>query len=78
MLAENTFFGVDTIEYLGHIVSKGTAQLEPGKIEAIHNWETSKPVRQLRAFLGLSGYYHKFIQGYGSIATRLTNVLRKD
>lgn len=58
-------FGVAKVHYLGHIISNSSVQTEPDKIQAIVNWPAHTNVKQLRGFLGLTGYYRRFIQGYG-------------
>jgi hypothetical protein len=64
------------LEYLGHIISEQGVLTDPKKIEAIANWPTATDAKQLTSFLGLSGYYHKFIKGYGSISRPLTDLLK--
>ena len=52
--------------------------MDPQKIEAIVNWKPPTNVSQVRSFLGLAGYYRKFVEGFSNIATPLTNLLKKN
>jgi hypothetical protein len=54
-------FATGKVEYLGHIISGQGVATDPAKIETIQNWQTPKSVTQLRSFLGLTGYYRRFI-----------------
>ena len=54
-------FGCKTIGYLGHIISNGGVAVNPAKIEAIKSWPEPKMLKALRSFLGLCGYYRRFV-----------------
>lgn len=71
-------FGLQQIEYLGHTVSEKGVEMEKSKVEAILRWPSPTNIKQLRGFLGLSGYYRRFIHHYASIAHPLTELLKKD
>lgn len=66
------------VAYLGHRISEDGVRPSIDKITAVKNFPTPKNVRETREFLGLAGYYRRFINSYPRIAKPLTNLLKKD
>ncbi|XP_073136996.1 uncharacterized protein [Henckelia pumila] len=62
----------------GHIVSKDGIAVDPSKVEAVQSWGIPKNATEIRSFLGLAGYYRKFIKGFSSIAVPLTSLTKKN
>ena len=71
-------FWLDKVYFLGHVISEEGISVDPQKIEAIVNWKSPTNVSEVRSFLGLAGYYRKFVEGFSKIATPLTNLLKND
>ena len=69
--------GYELCMYLGHIVGGGMVRPEESKVEAIGQFSRPLTKKELRIFLGLSGYYRKFIQSYSAVAAPLTDLKRK-
>jgi hypothetical protein len=71
-------FGASEVEYLGHLVGKDGVRVDPKNIEAMQDWPHPKTLKSLRGFLGLTGYYRKFVKNYGKIAAPLTALLKNN
>jgi Reverse transcriptase (RNA-dependent DNA polymerase)/RNase H-like domain found in reverse transcriptase/Integrase zinc binding domain/Retroviral aspartyl protease len=71
-------FVVSQVAFLGHLISVSTVAADPDKLKAIADWPPPSNQRQLRGFLGLAGYYRRFVHRYASIAGPLTDLLAKD
>ena len=61
-------FGVESISYLGHIISAAGVAMDPAKVQAVADWPQPRSVRVVQGFLGLAGYYRKFVREFGTIA----------
>jgi hypothetical protein len=71
-------FGASEVEDLGHLVGKDSVRVDPKKIEVVQDWSHPKTLKSLRRFLGLTGYYRKFVKNYGNIVAPLIALLKKN
>ncbi|XP_039121357.1 uncharacterized protein LOC120258078 [Dioscorea cayenensis subsp. rotundata] len=71
-------FGCTKIGYLGHVISGDGVAVDQDKIQTIQDWPLPTSVKGLRGFLGLCGYYRRFVAHYATLAAPLTELLRKD
>ena len=67
-----------TVEYLGHVVSGRGVEMDPDKVSSLLNLPTPRNLKEVRGFMGLIGYYRRFIRGYGKMAQPLTALLKKE
>jgi hypothetical protein len=65
------------IKFLGHIVSQDGISVDPEKVQEVMDWKPPTTVRQIRSFLGLAGYYRRFIRDFSKIAKPMTELLKK-
>ncbi|XP_059068640.1 uncharacterized protein LOC131859116 [Cryptomeria japonica] len=75
-LSKCTFFQKE-VQYLGHIISAKGIAVDPAKIKAISEWPTPKNVHEVRSFMGLAGYYRKFVMNFSRITHPITSLQRK-
>ena len=70
-------FWLSNVRFLGHVISSEGIIVDPAKVEAVLEWEPPKIIIEIRSFLGLAGYYRKFIQDFSKIVTPLTRLTKK-
>ena len=71
-------FWLNTVGFLGHIVSVEGIAVDPAKVSAVTEWESPKSAKDIRSFLGLAGYYRRFIENFSKIAKPMTELLKKE
>jgi hypothetical protein len=70
-------FWIDEVPFLGHIISNGGISVDPAKVKEIMAWSIPTTVSEIQSFLGLAGYYRRFIEGFSKIAKHMTSLLEK-
>ncbi|KAD3640220.1 hypothetical protein E3N88_29443 [Mikania micrantha] len=71
-------FWLREVQFLGHVINETGIHVDPSKIEAIKQWEAPRTPSEIRQFLGLAGYYRRFIENFSKIAQPLTMLTQKD
>ena len=71
-------FWLTEVRFLGHVVSASGVSIDPEKVEAMMTWERPKSVFEIHSFLGLAGYYRRFIEDFSRIAAPMTRLTRKE
>ncbi|XP_069145565.1 uncharacterized mitochondrial protein AtMg00860-like [Solanum lycopersicum] len=69
-------FLLDSVSFLGHVVSKDGVMVDPSKVEAVKSWVRPTNVTEVRSFVGLASYYHRFVKGFSSTVSQLTNLTK--
>ena len=71
-------FWLDQISFLGHVVSNDGISIDPGKVEEVLSWKRPTTISKVRSFLGMAGYYRRFIESFSKIALPLTRLTHKN
>ncbi|GJT92733.1 putative reverse transcriptase domain-containing protein [Tanacetum coccineum] len=70
-------FWIPKVQFLGHVIDSEGIHVDPAKIESIKDWASPKSPTEIRQFLGLAGYYRRFIEGFSKIAKPMTKLTQK-
>ncbi|GKC39764.1 putative reverse transcriptase domain-containing protein [Tanacetum coccineum] len=71
-------FLLKEVQFLGHVVNRDGIHVDPSKVESVKNWKTPELSTEIRSFLGLAGYYRRFIENFSKIAKPLTLLTQKN
>jgi hypothetical protein len=71
-------FWLNSVKFLGHTISSEGISVDPTKVQEVMDWKPPTSVHQIRSFLGLAGYYHRFIPDFSKIAKPMTELLKKE
>ena len=70
-------FWLKEVSFLGHVISGSGIAVDPSKVDVVLQWETPKSATEIRSFLGLAGYYRRFIEGFSKLSLLLTKLTCK-
>jgi hypothetical protein len=71
-------FWIKQVAFLGHVISKGGISMDPSKAQDVLSWNAPTSVGDIQIFLGLAGYYRRFIEGFSKTSKPMTELLEKD
>jgi hypothetical protein len=71
-------FWLKQVAFLGHVISKGGISVDLSKVQDVLSWEAPTSVSDIQSFLGLAGYYQRFVEGFSKISKPMTELLEKD
>ncbi|WVZ51840.1 hypothetical protein U9M48_002945 [Paspalum notatum var. saurae] len=71
-------FWIEEVKFLGHVISNGGIAVDQSKVSEVQNWKIPEDVKGIGSFLGLAGYYRRFIEGFSKIAKPMTALLEKN
>jgi hypothetical protein len=71
-------FWLTEVAFLGHVISAGGVSVDPGKVKDVLNWMPPTTISEIQSFLGLAGYYRRFIKDFSKIAKPMTKLLEKN
>ena len=71
-------FWLKEVSFLGHVFANGGIAVDPNKVRDVLNWKSPTDVGEIRSFLGLAGYYRRFIEGFSKLAKPMTTLLEKN
>jgi hypothetical protein len=74
----SVLFWLKEVPFLGHIISTEGITIDPSKVQEVIDWKSPRSVTQFRSFLGLAGYYCRFIPNFSKIAKPMTKLLEKE
>src|SRR5579883_2191620 len=71
-------FWLSSVKFLGHTISNEGIAVDPSKVQEVMDWKPPTSIHQVRSFLGLAGYYRRFVPDFSKIAKLITELLKKE